>query len=244
MMPAILTSESGSEEWYAKQRYTHAVPILYDFKIPEGEEQALWPMRYPLDRLKTLQEGDIYTFESQYMGSPVISGGSIFKEDWWQFYTTLPHQKVKYLRIYADTAHKTGEHNDFSVFQCWAYASDGNIYLVDQVRGKWEAPELRSQFKRFYSKWRNGSPNTKYKLNCAKIEDKASGIGLIQELKREPGTIIVPIKRERDKVTRAMGAAPVVQSGRVFIPEGASFTQDFIIEASAFSPTMAHKHDD
>lgn len=244
MMPAILDSKTGSEEWYEAQRYTHAIPIIYDMGIPEGVEEALWPLRYPINKLKQLEKGDVYTFSSQYMGRPTPAGGSVFKTEWWKFYGDLPHSEIKYLRIYGDTAHKTGEQNDFSVFECWAYSKGGDVYLVDLIRGKWEAPELEKRFLEFYAKWKKPNVYVPYRLNCAKIEDKASGIGLIQEMKKKPGVIIVPIQRDKDKVTRAMGVAPVVQAGRVYLPEGANFLQQFLIEADSFSPTMGHKHDD
>lgn len=244
MMPAILDDKCGTSAWYEEQKYTHAIPILYNFNIPHGEEQALWPMRYSLPKLKNLLEGDVYTANSQYMGRPTLLGGSLFKDEWWQYYDELPHDKIKYLRIYADTAHKTGQQNDYSVFECWGYSEEGNIYLLDVLRDKWEAPELKKNFLAFYNKWKINNKYTRYTLNCAKIEDKASGIGLIQELKRVPGVIIIPIQREKDKVTRAMGVAPVIQSGRVFLPSQASWLETFQDEVGSFSPTMSHKHDD
>lgn len=244
MMPAVLDSNTGSAEWYAEQRYTHAIPITYSMDIPEGEEQALWPLRFPLEELKLMETGDVYTFNSQYMGRPTPAGGSIFKEEWWQLYDVLPFEDLKYMRIYADTAHKTGEHNDFSVFECWAYSKTGDIYLVDLLRGKWEAPDLEKNFTKFYNKHKLKKGYHQYRLNCAKIEDKASGIGLIQSIKKKPGFVIIPIQRERDKVTRAMGVAPIIQAARVFLPANAPFTLPFLLEANSFSPTMAHKHDD
>ena len=53
------------------------------------------------------------------------------------------------------------------------------LYLLNMKRGKWEAPELELQFKAFYSSCCN-----KYKVRSCYIEDKASGTGLIQSLKR------------------------------------------------------------
>ena len=76
MMPAILDHNTGSKEWYEAQRYTHALPIEYDFGVPEGEQRALWPARVDLDELKEMEEGDVYTFSSQYMGDPVPAFGS------------------------------------------------------------------------------------------------------------------------------------------------------------------------
>lgn len=244
MMPGILKHDTGSLEWYKAQRYTHALPITYDFGIKEGEEQALWPMRVDLKELKEMEEGDVYTFSSQYMGDPVPAGGAIFKREWFNLYNEVPHRDIQYLRIYADTAMKTGQHNDFSVLQCWAYTKNGDMYLMDMVRGKWEAPELLKRFLQFYKKWRVDNKLFHYSLQCGVVEDKASGTGLIQQANREPGVIVREVQADKDKVSKAMSAAPVCQAGRVYIPEDAPYLEQFLIEVCSFSPTMAHKHDD
>ena len=44
-------------------------------------------------------------------------GGGIFKDEWWQYYDAAP--TFKWRTVYADTAMKTNEQNDYSVFQCW-----------------------------------------------------------------------------------------------------------------------------
>jgi predicted phage terminase large subunit-like protein len=71
-----------------------------------------------------------------------------------------------------------------------------------------------------------------------KIEDKVSGTGLIQTLKRE-GIPVLPIQRNTDKVTRAMDVAPMIQSGNVLLPQNAPWLADFLAEASVF-PNGAH----
>jgi predicted phage terminase large subunit-like protein len=244
MLPAILVDGTGSEKWYKDQRYTHAIPITYDFKVPEGDEKALWPTRVDLEELREMEEGDVYTFSSQYMGDPVPAGGSIFKREWFNMYDEVPHKEIQYLRIYADTAMKTGQHHDFSVLQCWAYTKNGDMYLMDMLRGKWEAPELLDKFIQFYKKWKVDNKLFKYSLQCAVVENKASGTGLIQQANRVPGLIVREVQADKDKVSKAMSAAPVCQSGRVYIPTNASWIDQFLIEVCSFSPTMAHKHDD
>jgi predicted phage terminase large subunit-like protein len=244
MMPAILNHDTGSEEWYKKQRYTHAIPITYDFGVAEGSEQALWPTRVDLDELREMEEGDVYTFSSQYMGDPVPAGGSVFKREWFNLYDEVPHKDIQYIRIYADTAMKTGQHHDFSVLQAWAYTKNGDMYLLDMLRGKWEAPELLRTFLNFYKKWKVNNKLFRYSLQCAVVENKASGTGLIQQANRVPGVLVREVQADKDKVTKAMSAAPVCQSGRVYIPADASWLDQFLIEVCSFSPTMAHKHDD
>jgi predicted phage terminase large subunit-like protein len=133
--------------------------------------------------------------------------------------------------IYADTAQKTKEQNDFSVFQCWGQTTDGQIVLLDQVRGRWEAPELETMARAFWAK--HHAIQNAGALRAFKVEDKVSGTGLIQKLKRE-GIPIVPIQRNIDKVTRAMDAAPYVQSGNVIIMRNLAHLVDFLAEASVF----------
>ena len=71
-----------------------------------------------------------------------------------------------------------------------------------------------------------------------KVEDKASGTGLIQQLKRE-GVPVVGIPRDRDKVTRGYDTAPMIEAGNVLLPQSAPFVSDFLYEASLF-PNGAH----
>jgi predicted phage terminase large subunit-like protein len=70
------------------------------------------------------------------------------------------------------------------------------------------------------------------------VEDKVSGTGLIQTLRRE-GVPVLGIPRSRDKVTRAMDAAPKIQAGHVILLRGVDHLSDMMAEASAF-PKGAH----
>jgi hypothetical protein len=49
------------------------------------------------------------------------------------------------------------------------------------------------------------------------VEDKVSGTGLIQTLRRE-GIPIVPVQRNKDKLSRGYDAAPFIESGNVLLP--------------------------
>jgi predicted phage terminase large subunit-like protein len=70
------------------------------------------------------------------------------------------------------------------------------------------------------------------------IEDKVSGTGLIQTIKRE-GVPVIAIQRSTDKVTRAMDVAPSIEAGHVFLPMGREWLSDFLREHSQF-PSSAH----
>jgi predicted phage terminase large subunit-like protein len=200
----------------------------------DAQGRSFWPEQFPDEMLDRLETSSPYVFAGQYMQHPAPLGGGIFKDEWWRFLEIPPI--TKHRAIYADTAQKTKEQNDFSVFQCWGQTIDGQIVLLDQVRGKWEAPELETMARAFWAKHhaiQNAGP-----LRAFKVEDKVSGTGLIQKLKRE-GIPIIPIQRNIDKVTRAMDAAPYVQSGNVIIMRNLAHLVDFLSEASVF-PNGAH----
>jgi predicted phage terminase large subunit-like protein len=70
------------------------------------------------------------------------------------------------------------------------------------------------------------------------VEDKVSGTGLIQTLRRE-GIPVVPVQRSKDKISRGYDAAPFIESGNVALPEDAPWLSDFLAEVASF-PAGAH----
>ncbi len=206
------------------------------------DEESLWSEKLDIDRLKQMRKADPYTFAGQYMQSPSPLGGGIFKDEWWKYYKVPP--KVHYRIIYGDTAQKAEERNDYTVFQCWGKTDDG-IILLDLIREKWEAPELLKGAREFWNKHK--AVKGMGTLRSMKIEDKASGTGLIQQLKRkkddEGNTVtpipIIAIPRSKDKVSRSGDAAPWIQSGYVSLPEDAPWVSDYKHEHSAF-PNGSH----
>lgn len=195
---------------------------------------SFWPEQFPPDMLDRLEASSPYVFAGQYMQRPSPLGGGIFKDEWWRFYDAIP--PLKWRSIYADTAQKTKEQNDYSVFQCWGQTQTGQIVMLDMVRGKWEAPELETMARAFWQKHMAQAYHGP--LRAFKVEDKVSGTGLIQKLKRE-GIPIIPIQRNVDKVTRAFDAAPYIQSGNVYIMSNIDHLSDFMSEASVF-PNGTH----
>ena len=199
--------------------------------IPARDEsgQSFWPEQFPPEMLDRLELTSPYVFAGQYMQRPAPLGGGIFKDEWWRFFDAMP--PLKHRSIYADTAQKTKEQNDYSVLQCWGVTQDNQMVMLDMARGKWEAPELETMARAF---WQKHNSQTYYgPLRAFKVEDKVSGTGLIQKLKRE-GIPIVPIQRNVDKVTRAFDAAPYIQSGNVYLMRSTPHLADFLAESAVF----------
>ena len=211
--------------------------------LNEETGRAAWEEKMPA---ATLQEMKIKTpavFYSQYQQTPIILGGDVFKSEWWQFYDT--RQKFNYRRIFivGDTALKTGQHNDFTCLMVVGAMTNGTIHLLDMVHGKFEAPDLETVFVNLWNKWRLGVNGCR--ASAVYIEDKASGIGLIQSIKRR-GVPVVAMTPTKDKYSRALEATPTIQAGLFYLPNSATdpISQKVISETESFRADMTHKHDD
>ena len=205
------------------------------------EGDALFPehksVEFLLERKKLM---DATSWLSLYQQTPIIVGGDIIKGEWFNRYDILPI--IKYRKIYGDTAQKTKEHNDYSVFECWGFGDDGKIYLLDLIRDKWEAPELKDRAIAFWNKHK--AVTGQGALREMVIEDKASGTGLIQSIKKDGKIPVKAQQRNIDKLTRVQDVTPYIKSGYVWIPANAPWVNDFVHECESFTADDAHDHDD
>jgi predicted phage terminase large subunit-like protein len=236
-IPALITDE------YVDNLPEHIRPMVDGSERDEDGRFSYWPYKEPLQELLAAEKADRYVFSGQYMQMPSPLGGGILRGAAFRRYAVVPH--LRYRKIYADTAQKTAERNDYSVLQCWGYGLDGNAYLLDQIRGKWEAPALRQQAMDFWNKHYALNGNQYLgQLRQMKVEDKASGTGLIQDIRASGGIPIEGIERNRDKLSRVMDVVSYIDSGYVYVPENTPWASDFIGECEAFTADDTHAHDD
>jgi predicted phage terminase large subunit-like protein len=215
------------------RQYSHAIPIKHN--LSPG---PLWPYKHTKEELKVIEQSDIYYYAAQYDQDPHKKGGSVFQTEWWQYYGVLP--EYEYKAIFCDTALKDGQHNDFTVFQCWAKYR-GRIYLVDQYRARIKATDLKRKLIEFWNKHKGTirQPNR----GCY-IEDKASGIQLIQDIQAQGGIPVVAIPRNKSKVERANDLSNWIKSELLYLPETVDWLYDYKKEFERFTPLMTHAHDD
>ena len=232
----VLSSNLGYEHLCIPMEYdpARARTTCIGWEDPRQEAgELMFPERFPRDVVEGYKAAlGEYGYAGQMQQRPNPAGGGIFKDEWWQMADIAP--AIEWRAIYADTAQKTGQQNDYSVFECWGKTA-GKAVLLDLIRGKWEAPELLEQGRAFWAKHK--AAQGQGILRKMAVEDKVSGTGLIQTLKRE-GIPVTAIQRDRDKITRAHDAAPSVQAGNVLLIRGA-WLSDFLGEASGF-PNAAH----
>jgi predicted phage terminase large subunit-like protein len=192
------------------------------------EGEALWGNRYPIEALKRIrsQVGGA-AFASLYQQRPAASEGRIFKREWWQSWNGEPPKFSRTIQSW-DTGFKTGAENDYSACTTWGEGKNG-YYLLHGWKGRVEFPELKRLVLSFASRW---CPN------AVLIEDRASGQSLVQELACGSSVPILPVRVDSDKVTRAQAVTPMIEAGKVFLPESASWLEDYLDELSAFPAAL------
>lgn len=242
-----------------RPEYIKKLPERYKKYLDESEKDtegrcSYWPYKEPIKELLKMEAGEgsdqagslmsRHVFSSQYNQEPKAIGGNIIKGTYFVHYTVLP--KIRYRKIFVDTAQKTKERNDYSVFEEWGLGVDNRIYLLDMIRGKFEAPELIKRAIAFWAKCKAKNVDNVGALREMMIEDKSAGTGLIQTLKSSPNHVI-PVKgieRSTDKYSRVNDVLPYIEQNLVCVPEDAPFTSDFILEAESFTADDSHDHDD
>ncbi|MPV55869.1 hypothetical protein CFB46_12115 [Burkholderia sp. HI2761] len=237
-IPALITDE------YVAKLPAHIRDRVERDERDEDGRYSYWPYKEPLQELLASEKADAYVFNGQYMQRPSPLGGGIIQSGKFLRYGALP--QLQYRKIFADTAQKTAERNDYSVFECWGLGYDNRVYLIDLVRGKWKAPELKRRAIDFWNKHAAigaddpGAPV----LRQMKVEDKSSGTGLIQDIQAEGGIPIEGIERVKDKLTRVMDVVSHIDAGNVGVPMDAPWVSDFLTECDSFTADDTHMHDD
>lgn len=216
---------------------------VFKFPLLDANGNCNLSKQYTPERIKELQV-DTYTFSAQYQQEPIILGGGVIKHEWWQFYREIEDTRYRKIFITADTAINTKEWNDFTAIGCWGLTVGNKLRLLDMVHGKFEIPELQSTMLAFWEKWKIGVGNCR----CSEIliEDKASGMQLIQQLRRVGGLPIRAITPEKDKLSRVYDVLPQIAAGNVELPvnENNALSREFLAESDAFTADNTHLHDD
>lgn len=216
-------------------QYAH----LVDPRKKKGE--LMFPERFPREVVESMKEDlGSYGTAGQLQQRPTPVGGGIIKKHWWKEWPA-GHPLPPALHIFqsVDTAFSEKDHQKaaYSARTTWMIFEDDNtgrhaLMLLSAWYERVGYPELRKQVK---------DHHREKQLDCTLIEKKASGISLIQELRR--------IKRPRlnvrgfdpgrlDKIARAYVASPMFESGLVYCPGGREWAKSVIDYVASF-PTGA-----
>ncbi len=233
---------------------------------------SYWPQMEDVNDLLQLWEKDRYTFLSQYQQNPMALTGGIIDTSWFRTYTTLP--KLTHRAVYVDTnSGKVDDWLDYTVFTLAGMGVDGNLYIIDVVRGRWDPEDLLKKAEEVWEKWRLSGSMQVMPLRHMAIEEKQAGQGLITTLKKRsqtPRQLAIPVREiprgtGQNKLVRCLNVIPQIKTGKVFVPathtdDGQKLSNIFyedgtiagstewvltaMTECAAFSADDSHDNDD
>lgn len=222
-------NNEGGEKWEVL-----SLPALAEENDPlgRGVDEGLWPEggwgTEKYQKIKQVQTPWIWS--ALYQQRPALLEGDLIKMSWFNRYREPPAEPEQIV-LSMDTANKDKDINDFTVIMTWAEYQD-KFYLLDVKRDRMVFPRLVHVTEELI----------KYKKpHAILIEDKGSGTQLIQHLNagKLPAPVIA-VNPTTDKLTRMAVETPLIEAGRIFLPETASWLLDFEIECKSF-PQSLHK---
>jgi len=209
------------------------LPALAEDDDLLGRERGepLWEARFPRDVLRRIEiDQGPRNWAKLYQQRPVKEGGRIFEDEWWEYYSRLPSRKRTLdLLQFWDTAEKIGEQNDFSACVTMA-RTKSEFYVVDVWADRVGFPGLVRAATAQFNRW---------KPNRVLVEDKSSGVQLVQTLRAQTRLPIEPRTPVGDKVARANRVTGYVAAGLVLLPTASPWLDRFLDELQRF-PEGAH----
>lgn len=194
---------------------------------------ALWPEQgWDNKRLAQIKaNSDPRIWAALYAQKPRPAGGVIFKDSHFitryaPFDWNTPSERPSYSAVFQfiDSAWKTGAANDYSVIGTVGVTAT-EYHLLNIWRGRVDFDSLIAAIK---------AQAQIYKPYGIFVEDKASGISVIQTLSNNTRLPINGYQPQGGKEYRAMLATPTLAAGKYLVPEHAPWLTDFINECLAF----------
>lgn len=188
-------------------------------------------------------------FAQEYLAEFIAEGGNMFKRDWMNFfsratintdtgprtylklgeYLTVPMEELeKFCTVDLAASEKTSA--DYTVVaSCAIHRKTGNLIILDifraRIPGERLIPRIKSEMER-------------HDLGVAYIERAGFQLAIIS-MARAAGIPVAELTADRDKVSRAMPLAAMMEGGRVWFPQGAPWLSEFEMELVAF-PIVEH----
>ena len=227
----------GNNHW-AYRLFIDKVEPSTNKPLSNGNDYV-WLQMNPVDNLENIDPKYLESLENlpesekkRFLYGEWADAGEVvvFQPNWLRRYRQIP--SFRYVVQSWDTGQKDKDFNDPSACTTWGIGEDG-YYLLDIVNKRMEYPTLKNFVYEHANRWR---------ANEVVIEDKASGISLIQDLKYQTRLPIVGFNPgSTGKTVRAATAAQYFEKGLVWLPDTHDLIDDYISQLLMFPFT---EHDD
>lgn len=206
------------------------LPALAEANDPMGRApgEALWPERYNVAELNKRRLGvGSYEWEAQFQGHPKPPEGGKIKRTWFKVVDQVPAKyrsidgappdfQLRWYRYWdlAATAKTTSDHTASCRL---AFGEDGELFIADMIRERWEWPDQKREMKK--------TMRAERALGVEHgIEKALHGTAAFQEFLTDKELRNVPLKGIdvfKDKLTRALAWIDRAEAGKVYLIAGA-----------------------
>jgi predicted phage terminase large subunit-like protein len=198
-------------------------------------DNLLDPIRLNRIELQKLKKQGSRYYAGQYMQIPSPDEGGIIKRAWFDIVepTSLLREPINEpIHFFVDSAFTAKSENDpTAILACFRRGTD--IYVLDVIEQWLEFPDLIKFL---------GEYTTRYQIsNNSKlfVEEAASGLSIIQQLRTTTNLNIVGIPKPKDdKITRAHAITAKLEGRRVKLVKG-TYIENFLNQLASF-PNGTH----
>lgn len=220
-------SGAGGDKWH-----------VINMPAEDNAGNFLWPEFWSEEEYLRAKRSSTRVWNAQYQGRPSTEGGNLIHETWFRRFP-VPSEYSQIVVAY-DTAEKVGLTNDYTACAVLGAKPSGyDLLHMHQIRV--EFPDLIRDIDSRMS-WAmtsfGGAPVSLV------IEDAASGTSAIQYLRSNRADYVIHAAkayRANEKEMRVLDVTPLVENGRVYLPEVAPWRRDFLSQVTQFP---YDKHDD
>lgn len=193
----------------------------------------LWESKYDAEALSEIRtEVGTRTWNALFQQRPAPDEGSIIKKAWFGRYKKheLPEGSTNF---YFDTAYTDKEANDPTAGI--SYIKKGHDYYVIHCAEKWLDFTGQIEWVKSFSQAHGYTPRS-----LIRIEPKATGKSVVEVVRKNTGLNVKEADPPKDsKTARANAVSPVIEAGRVYLPDGEAWVDNFLAQVAAF-PNAAH----
>lgn len=206
--------------------------------------EALWPDRYPLDRLQEIARTlGSYLYSALFQQRPQPAGGQVFRRDHFRYAhkdgdayvlrrstgeTHVPISRCWRFQT-IDPSGSVKETADYFVIMTFDVTPANELIIVDIVRTRAETTNHERML---------DDARTRLSPLYQAVESKTFGLNIYQSFKRK-GRAIRELKADADKAFRARPVSIQMENEAVFFLEGIEHLAEFEHELLAF-PKGAH----
>lgn len=208
-----------------------------DDPIGRKPGEALWPERFPSNRLQEIKANNPREYASLYQQEPTPEEGDYFRRADFEFYEVTPKRST--MRIYGTSDYGASEDaktSDYTVHCVWGMDSENKVYLLEMYREAGKLPkEWIGELVSMIGRWK---PDVWFEERGQIIN--SVGPFLVSILRQKQIYVRrIQLTSSSDKVARSRAYQGMVSMRMIHLPRHRSWVEDFIAEHTQF-PYSSH----